>query len=286
MRCVRCISVQAVLKACIYAYIHSRVAKHLHTYTHLVLTNSSLLHTPRADAENPVFWLWQERSGCAITTRGNYFPPGHKPKEGEKKLYLTIDGDSEKKIEMAKMEITRILKEELHREKTTYTGGCNCVCVRRLPPLRQWLYLGSLRCKQCFRVSRYQGCDVLQRFCCWASCMHGLRVCRSMMQYLLFASCVQQQEEAPGNTRCHWHSRAEALDLLLPIGDGTVRFRALVSSGDGHRSIPRRHLLRCCDTALNDSLEASFPCQPDPLSSSEPTVRRLNCIKAAINPSC
>lgn len=39
--------------------------------------------------------------------------------------YLFIEGKTQDSIDRAKMEITRILKEEIHREKTTYTGRAN-----------------------------------------------------------------------------------------------------------------------------------------------------------------
>ena len=64
----------------------------------------------------------QGRSGCAITCRGNFVAPRQKVKDGEKKLYLVIESSTQSNVDRAKEEITRILKEELHREATTYTG--------------------------------------------------------------------------------------------------------------------------------------------------------------------
>ncbi|XP_031570919.1 probable ATP-dependent RNA helicase DDX46 [Actinia tenebrosa] len=56
-----------------------------------------------------------EYSECAVTVRGTYFPPGKEPKEGERKIYLYIEGPSERAIQLAKVEIKRIVKEELVR---------------------------------------------------------------------------------------------------------------------------------------------------------------------------
>ena len=64
----------------------------------------------------------QARSDCAITCRGNFVAPRQKAKDGEKKLYLVIESTTQSNVDRAKEEITRILKEELHREATTYTG--------------------------------------------------------------------------------------------------------------------------------------------------------------------
>ncbi|KAJ1812041.1 pre-mRNA processing RNA-helicase, partial [Coemansia sp. RSA 2598] len=52
-----------------------------------------------------------EQTGAAITTRGVFVPPGKPVPEGERKLYLTIESDSERSVEQAKNEIKRILTE-------------------------------------------------------------------------------------------------------------------------------------------------------------------------------
>ncbi|XP_028519678.1 probable ATP-dependent RNA helicase DDX46 [Exaiptasia diaphana] len=62
-----------------------------------------------------------EYSECAVTVRGTFFPPGKEPKEGERKIYLYIEGPSERAIQLAKVEIKRIVKEELVR-LGTYRG--------------------------------------------------------------------------------------------------------------------------------------------------------------------
>ncbi|KAI5083529.1 hypothetical protein GOP47_0003272 [Adiantum capillus-veneris] len=51
---------------------------------------------------------WTE---AAITTRGQYFPPGKVPAPGERKLYLFIEGPSENSVKKAKAEIKRLLEE-------------------------------------------------------------------------------------------------------------------------------------------------------------------------------
>ncbi|KAJ1514201.1 pre-mRNA processing RNA-helicase [Coelomomyces lativittatus] len=50
-------------------------------------------------------------SGAAITTRGSFFPSGKVPKEGERKLYLFVEGETQLAVDKAKHEINRILKE-------------------------------------------------------------------------------------------------------------------------------------------------------------------------------
>ncbi|KAJ2097429.1 pre-mRNA processing RNA-helicase, partial [Coemansia sp. S100] len=52
-----------------------------------------------------------EQTGAAITTRGIYVPPGKPTPEGERRLYLSIESDSERSAEQAKSEIKRLLTE-------------------------------------------------------------------------------------------------------------------------------------------------------------------------------
>ncbi|KAJ1669582.1 pre-mRNA processing RNA-helicase, partial [Coemansia sp. RSA 25] len=52
-----------------------------------------------------------EQTGAAITTRGIYVPPGKPVPDGERKLYLSIESDSERSAEQAKSEIKRLLTE-------------------------------------------------------------------------------------------------------------------------------------------------------------------------------
>ncbi len=60
-----------------------------------------------------------EYSDAGITVRGTYFPPGKNPPEGERKLFLAIESTSELAVQKAKVEITRLLKEELMKIQTS-----------------------------------------------------------------------------------------------------------------------------------------------------------------------
>ncbi len=60
-----------------------------------------------------------EYSDAGITVRGTYFPPGKNPPEGERKLFLAIESTSELAVQKAKVEITRLLKEELLKMQTS-----------------------------------------------------------------------------------------------------------------------------------------------------------------------
>lgn len=50
-----------------------------------------------------------------ITVRGLYVPESREPKEGEKRLFLSLEGKSERAIQLAKNEIKRVIKEEAQR---------------------------------------------------------------------------------------------------------------------------------------------------------------------------
>ncbi|EIE18729.1 DEAD-domain-containing protein [Coccomyxa subellipsoidea C-169] len=52
-----------------------------------------------------------ELTGAAVTTKGFYVAPNQQPPEGERKLYLLIEGPTEAKVREAKAEIKRILEE-------------------------------------------------------------------------------------------------------------------------------------------------------------------------------
>ncbi|KAJ2083685.1 pre-mRNA processing RNA-helicase [Coemansia sp. RSA 988] len=65
-----------------------------------------------------------EQSGAAITTRGVFVPPGKPVPDGERKLYLSIEADTERAVERAKNEIKRILTEAtLHIMEQDARGG-------------------------------------------------------------------------------------------------------------------------------------------------------------------
>ncbi|CAK9152194.1 unnamed protein product [Ilex paraguariensis] len=52
-----------------------------------------------------------EWTGAAITTRGQYHPPGRIPGPGERKLYLFIEGPTEQSVKRAKTELKRVLED-------------------------------------------------------------------------------------------------------------------------------------------------------------------------------
>jgi len=60
-----------------------------------------------------------EYSDAGITVRGTYFPAGKAPAEGERKLFLAIESTNEMAVQKAKIEITRLLKEELLKMQTS-----------------------------------------------------------------------------------------------------------------------------------------------------------------------
>ena len=52
-----------------------------------------------------------EWTGAAITTRGQYYPPGKILGPGERKLYLFIEGPTESSVKKAKAEVKRVLED-------------------------------------------------------------------------------------------------------------------------------------------------------------------------------
>jgi len=60
-----------------------------------------------------------EYSEAGITVRGTYYAPGKKVDEGDRKLYLAIESTQELRVQKAKVEITRLLKEELLKLQTS-----------------------------------------------------------------------------------------------------------------------------------------------------------------------
>lgn len=60
-----------------------------------------------------------EYSDAGITVRGTYYPPNKPVPEGERKLFLAIESTNELAVQKAKVEITRLLKEELLKLQTT-----------------------------------------------------------------------------------------------------------------------------------------------------------------------
>ena len=60
-----------------------------------------------------------EYSDAGITVRGTYYPPGKTVPEGDRKLFLAIESTNELSVQKAKVEITRLLKEELLKLQTS-----------------------------------------------------------------------------------------------------------------------------------------------------------------------
>ncbi|KAF5740989.1 hypothetical protein HS088_TW11G01071 [Tripterygium wilfordii] len=61
-------------------------------------------------------------TGAAITTRGQYFPPGRIPAQGDRKLYLFIEGPTEQSVKRAKAELKRVL-EDITNQALSLPGG-------------------------------------------------------------------------------------------------------------------------------------------------------------------
>ncbi|KAL1219758.1 DEAD-box ATP-dependent RNA helicase 42 [Cardamine amara subsp. amara] len=61
-------------------------------------------------------------TGAAITTRGQFYPPGRIPGPGERKLYLFIEGPTEKSVKTAKVELKRVL-EDITNQALSLPGG-------------------------------------------------------------------------------------------------------------------------------------------------------------------
>jgi len=60
-----------------------------------------------------------EYSEAGLTVRGTYFAPGKPVPADERKLYLAIESTAELSVQKAKVEITRLLKEELLKLSTS-----------------------------------------------------------------------------------------------------------------------------------------------------------------------
>ncbi len=55
--------------------------------------------------------LIAEMTGATVMSRGVYVPPGTRPPDGERRLYLLIEGPTEQSVKRAKHEIKKILEE-------------------------------------------------------------------------------------------------------------------------------------------------------------------------------
>ncbi|QDZ22735.1 DEAD-box ATP-dependent RNA helicase [Chloropicon primus] len=65
----------------------------------------------------------QNQYDVAITNKGVYVPPGKQPFSGERKLYLLIEGPTERGVKLCKTEIKKIIKEAT--EKSMMSGRYN-----------------------------------------------------------------------------------------------------------------------------------------------------------------
>ena len=52
-----------------------------------------------------------ELTGAAVITKGVFVPPGRNPPEGERKIYLLIEGPTETAVKRAKQELKKVLEE-------------------------------------------------------------------------------------------------------------------------------------------------------------------------------
>lgn len=65
-----------------------------------------------------------EYSEAGLTVRGTFYPPGAKVPEGERKLYLAIEGTNELCVSKARTEIIRLIKDELVKmQNSGHQGG-------------------------------------------------------------------------------------------------------------------------------------------------------------------
>ncbi|KAM7262904.1 hypothetical protein ACFE04_000587 [Oxalis oulophora] len=64
-----------------------------------------------------------EWTGAAISTRGQFFPPGKIPGPGERKLYLFIDGPTEISVKTGKSELKRRVLEDITKQALQLPGG-------------------------------------------------------------------------------------------------------------------------------------------------------------------
>jgi ATP-dependent RNA helicase DDX46/PRP5 len=70
-------------------------------------------------ATGTMFHWGHSRLGAAITVRGTYFPPDKRP-DGDRKLYVYIEGPTQSSVLKTKAEIEAILREELQKQATTW----------------------------------------------------------------------------------------------------------------------------------------------------------------------
>jgi ATP-dependent RNA helicase DDX46/PRP5 len=54
-----------------------------------------------------------ELTGCGITVKGVFVAPGKQPPAGERPLYLLIEGSTQQDVDLAKIEIKKIIQEAI-----------------------------------------------------------------------------------------------------------------------------------------------------------------------------
>lgn len=73
----------------------------------------------------------------SVTNKGIYVKPGLQPPAGERKLYLLIEGDAERKVKMAASQVPRLPPPQtLAKDKVE--SACKCKSVRRLLAVLVW----------------------------------------------------------------------------------------------------------------------------------------------------
>ncbi len=110
--------------------VHSKhMNGHIGCETHLMTYTMMLSHAAgmcvQVTHRDTIAQL-NELTGAAVTTKGVYVPPRTEVPEGERKLFLLIEGPTEAKVREAKAEIKRILEEytekAMKRDAAPQTG--------------------------------------------------------------------------------------------------------------------------------------------------------------------
>lgn len=70
-----------------------------------------VLHTCLQVTHRETIMTIAELTGAAVITKGLFIPPGKNAPEGERKIYLLIEGPTETSVKRAKQELKRVLEE-------------------------------------------------------------------------------------------------------------------------------------------------------------------------------
>ncbi|CAI9109224.1 OLC1v1009003C1 [Oldenlandia corymbosa var. corymbosa] len=73
-----------------------------------------------------------EFTGASITTRGQFFPPGQNPREGERKLFLYIEGPTEESVKSAKAALKQVLEDVSSRVSVHQPGAKSVIQGRQV----------------------------------------------------------------------------------------------------------------------------------------------------------